>query len=152
MSILVINGPNLNTLGRREPEVYGTTTLAEVEGSVKEYADRMGVTVEFFQSNSEGAIIDFIQAREPDATGVIINPGGLTHGSVSLRDCLAALKVPVVEVHISNIYAREAFRHESLLAPVVRGQITGLGWLGYLLAMDYLVSEAGLFQKPGNGP
>jgi 3-dehydroquinate dehydratase-2 len=142
VSILVINGPNLNTLGQREAEVYGNTTLEEIERSVREYADRVGMTVEFFQSNSEGAIIDFIQEKQAKATGIIINPGGLTHTSVSLRDSLATLSMPVIEVHISNIYAREEFRHKSLLAPVVRGQITGLGWHGYLLAMDYLLGEA----------
>jgi 3-dehydroquinate dehydratase-2 len=142
VSILIINGPNLNTLGQREPEVYGNTTLEEIDRSVREYADRMGMTVEFFQSNSEGAIIDFIQEKQAKATGIIINAGGLTHTSIPLRDSLAALSVPVIEVHISNIYAREEFRHKSLLAPVVRGQISGLGWHGYLLAMDYLLSEA----------
>ena len=142
MSVLVINGPNLNVLGQRQPEIYGVTTLEQIEEAVREYAERMGMTVEFFQSNSEGAIIDYIQQRHNGATGVIINPGGLTHTSVSLRDSLASLELPVIEVHLSNIYAREEFRHQSLLAPVVRGQITGLGWYGYLLAMDYLVTQA----------
>lgn len=142
MSILVVNGPNLNTLGQREPDVYGTQTLADIEASIREYAGTRGMTVECFQSNSEGAIIDFIQENAPNATGLIINPGGLTHTSVSLRDSLAALSIPVVEVHISNIYAREEFRQTSLTAPVVHGQITGLGAQGYLLALDYLASRA----------
>ena len=142
MSILVINGPNLNTLGEREPQVYGTATLDNVERSLSEHATRLGVAVEFFQSNSEGAIIDHIQQRLATASGIIINPGGLTHTSVSLRDCLAGISVPVVEVHISNIYAREEFRQHSLLAPVVRGQIAGLGPHGYRLALDYLLSES----------
>ena len=142
MTILIVNGPNLNTLGQREPSIYGDQTLSEVESFVRAYADRLGVTVEFFQSNSEGALIDYIQSARPEATGMVINPGGLGHTSVSLRDSIASLTIPVVEVHISNIYAREEFRHKSLLAPVVRGQITGLGWYGYLLAMDYLIGEA----------
>ena len=142
MTILVINGPNLNMLGQREPDIYGATTLQEIETSVKEYADRMGMTVNFFQSNVEGSIIDFIQENGSTTSGIIINAGALTHTSIALRDCLTAVMAPVIEVHISNIYAREDFRHVSLLAPVVKGQITGLGWEGYLLAMDYLLSEA----------
>lgn len=142
MSILIINGPNLNILGQRQPEIYGITTLAEIETATRDYGERLGITLEFFQSNSEGAIIDYVQQPHDGATGLVINPGGLTHTSVSLRDCLASLDLPVVEVHLSNIYAREEFRHQSLLAPVVSGQITGLGWYGYLLAVDYLVTQA----------
>ena len=142
MSILVINGPNLNTLGQREPEIYGTETLADIEKSMREYAERMGISLDFFQSNGEGAIIDYIQANVAGATGVVINPGAFGHTSVALRDCLSGLTVPVVEVHISNIYAREEFRHHSVIAPVVSGQISGLGWHGYLLALDYLAEKA----------
>ena len=141
MSILVINGPNLNILGQREPATYGSTTLAEIEQRLEARAAELGVEVTFFQSNAEGAIIDHIQANADGSSGVIINAGGLTHTSVALRDCLATLSVPVVEVHISNIHAREEFRHISLTAPVVRGSIVGLGWRGYLLALDYLVEE-----------
>ena len=141
MSILVINGPNLNILGQREPATYGSTTLPEIEQRLEQRAGELGVEVAFFQSNTEGAIIDHIQANADDSGGVIINAGGLTHTSVALRDCLATLTVPVVEVHISNIHAREEFRHTSLTAPVVRGSIVGLGWRGYLLALDYLVEE-----------
>ena len=144
MTILIVNGPNLNQLGKREPSVYGTTTLEDIETSVREYSERLGVTVEFYQSNNEGSLIDHIQSIEENISGMIINPGGLTHTSVSLRDCVSALTIPVVEVHISNIYARETFRQHSFLASVVRGQITGLGWYGYLLAMDYLI---GLTQR-----
>jgi 3-dehydroquinate dehydratase-2 len=142
MTILVINGPNLNMLGQREPAIYGTTTLASIEQSLSRRAGQLGVSLEFFQSNSEGAIIDFLQRKgTADADGIIINPGGLTHSSISLRDCLAAMSVPVVEVHISNIYAREEFRHISLTAPVVRGQISGLGPQGYLLALEFLAAQ-----------
>ena len=141
MSILVINGPNLNILGQREPATYGSTTLAEIEDQLREHSSKLGVALDFFQSNTEGAIIDYVQANAGSSSGIIINAGGLTHTSVALRDCLAAVSVPVVEVHISNIYAREEFRHTSLTAPVVRGSIVGLGWQGYLLALDYLAAE-----------
>ena len=141
MSILVINGPNLNVLGQREPATYGSTTLAEIEERLAKHARTLGVDVAFFQSNAEGAIIDYVQANAETSSGIIINAGGLTHTSVALRDCLAAVSVPVVEVHISNIHAREEFRHTSLTAPVVRGSIVGLGWHGYLLALDYLATE-----------
>ncbi len=141
MTILVVNGPNLNLLGRREPAVYGAATLADVERAVRERAAELGAEVDFFQSNSEGGLIDYLQARAPQAAGVILNGGGYTHTSVALRDCIAALSVPVVEVHISNIHAREEFRRTSLTAPVARGIISGLGPRGYVLALDYLVAE-----------
>ena len=141
MTVLVINGPNLNILGQREPEVYGSTTLADIERFVREHAERLGMAVECFQSNSEGALIDYIQQHHEEATGIVINAGGLTHTSVALRDCLAAARVPVIDVHLSNIHAREGFRRRSLVATVARGQITGLGWRGYLLALDYLAAE-----------
>ena len=141
MTILVVNGPNLNLLGRREPAVYGAATLADVERAVRERAAELGAEVDFFQSNSEGGLIDYLQARAPQAAGVILNGGGYTHTSVALRDCIAALSVPVVEVHISNIHAREEFRRTSLTAPVARGIISGLGPRGYVLALDYLIAE-----------
>ena len=142
MRILVINGPNLNTLGTREPEVYGTDTLADIMGRVEERARALGVEVKSFQSNHEGAIIDFVQQEAPQADGVIINPGALTHYGLSLRDALAGCGLPAIEVHISNLYVREPFRRRSVTAAVCVGVISGLGWRGYVLALDALVELA----------
>ena len=139
MTYLVVNGPNLNTLGRRDPSVYGSLTLQEIEGRVTEQAQKLGVEVSFFQSNSEGALIDHLQEEAPSSQGVIINPGAFTHYSLALRDALADLSVPVVEVHLSNIYAREPFRRRSVIAGAVKGQVSGLGWYGYLAALEYMV-------------
>lgn len=140
MKILVVNGPNLNLLGTREPDVYGTLTLKQIEEKVLNSALEKNIDVEFFQSNIEGEIINKIQQSGFD--GLIINPAGYSHTSVAIRDAISAVKIPAVEVHISNIYSREEFRHTSLIAPVCIGQISGFGANVYILALtalyDYL--------------
>ena len=141
MKLLVINGPNLNMLGHRDRDVYGTMTLSDIEEMVRHRAEELGAEVEFFQSNSEGAIIDVLQARYASVNGIVINPGALTHYGLSLREALVDTGLPVVEVHISNIYARERWRHRSVVAPVAVGQISGLGWRGYLAALDFLAAS-----------
>jgi 3-dehydroquinate dehydratase-2 len=128
-------------LGRREPEIYGHTTLAQIDAAAQERASAAGATLLAFQSNHEGALIDFIQTEGWDADGIIINPGALTHYGLALRDALATLHAPILEVHLSNVYKREAFRHTSLVAPIATGQIAGLGWRGYLLALEWLLGE-----------
>ena len=138
--LLVINGPNLNFLGRRDTAAYGTMTLAQLETRIAEKALALGVTVECFQSNTEGAIIDYIQENWGGADGIVINPGGLTHYSYSLRDALADAQVPVIEVHLSNIHARERWRSRSVITPIARGQVSGLGWRGYLAALEVLAA------------
>ncbi len=139
MKILIINGPNLGALGRREPEIYGHLTLADIEQRLRERAGEVGVDVAFFQSNHEGAIIDYLEAEAPGADGIIINGGALTHYGLSLRDALEWCNRPVVEVHISNIHAREQFRHRSVISAIARGVIVGLGWRGYILALEGLI-------------
>ncbi len=139
--ILVINGPNLNLLGKRRPEIYGSETLDELNERLKDYAQRHNLELETFQSNSEAEIIDLIQ-RAADISGIIINPGAYTHYSIAIRDAIESISAPVIEVHLSNIYSREDFRKNSVIAPVCKGQITGFGGFGYLLALRYF-SEIG---------
>ncbi len=140
MSILVVNGPNLNLLGTREPAVYGHTTLAMIEAELAQIAADAGVVLQSFQSNHEGALIDRIQAARSDGTQfMLINPGGLTHTSVALRDALAGVALPFIEVHISNVHAREAFRHRSYLSAIAVGVICGLGVNGYRLALQHAI-------------
>ncbi len=141
MRILVLHGPNLNLLGQREPEIYGAQTLDEINARLVEVAAAAGAELEAFQSNHEGALIDRIHAARGAVNGIVINPGGLTHTSVSLRDAIAASEIPTIEVHLSNIYARETFRHVSMLAGVVIGQIGGLGAAGYELALQALMQR-----------
>ncbi len=141
MQILVLHGPNLNLLGEREPEVYGRTTLAEIDTRLREIAAENGVSLESFQSNHEGALVDRIQAARGAYQGIVINPGGFTHTSVALRDALVASGLPIVEVHLSNIHAREPFRRTSLVSDIVLGQITGLGPIGYELALLALLDR-----------
>ena len=138
MKVLLVSGPNLNTLGDRNPELYGSQTLPEIESLVQKRAEEWSVEVRPYQSNHEGAIIDFLQ-QEQNAEGLIINPGALAHYGLSLRDALEHFPGLVVEVHMTNIFARDAFRHESVTAPVAAGVVSGLGWRGYLAALDALV-------------
>lgn len=139
VKVLVLDGPNLNLLGQREPQVYGTTTLAQIARQLEERAVALGAVVETFQSNHEGALIDRLHAAIGDAHAVIINPGAFTHYSLALRDAVAACALPTIEVHLSNTQAREQFRHRSVIAPVAVGQIAGLGPLGYSLALEAAV-------------
>lgn len=141
MRILVLHGPNLNLLGEREPEVYGRATLAEIDERLAALAREAGATLESFQSNHEGALIDRIQAARADTDGLILNPGGLTHTSVALRDAVVACERPVIEVHLSNIHAREPFRHRSLISDVAAGVVLGLGPVGYELALRALLER-----------
>jgi 3-dehydroquinate dehydratase-2 len=139
MKILVLHGPNLNLLGTREPEVYGSMTLADIDEKLKEMGRELGVVVTSLQSNHEGALIDALHDARTSVDGVIFNPGGYTHTSVALRDAIAAIGIPVVEVHLSNVYAREEFRNKSLVSAVCAGKISGLGWRSYTLALRALV-------------
>jgi 3-dehydroquinate dehydratase-2 len=141
MRLIIIHGPNLNLLGKREVGLYGDRTLEEVNSTLKSQAAELGTETLFFQSNSEGELIDFIQKESPNADGIIINPGALTHYGLSLRDALSDSRLPIIEVHLSNIYAREELRHKSVVAPIARGQISGLGWRGYIAALRTMVAE-----------
>ena len=136
--VVVVHGPNLNLLGKREPYIYGTRSLDDLNEMVRKKASAVGLEVTTFQSNHEGELIDFLQKEGPGSAGIVINPGALSHYSLALYDCLQALGLPVVEVHISNIHAREEFRSKSVTARAARGVITGLGFKGYELALEFL--------------
>jgi 3-dehydroquinate dehydratase-2 len=137
--ILVLHGPNLNNLGKRDPGIYGHTTLPEINEHLRTRGAELGYEVITFQSNHEGALIDCMQEEAANIVGIVINPGGLTHTSYSLRDALKDTNRPIIEIHMSNVHAREAFRHESLIAPICVAQIAGLGWRGYLHALEALI-------------
>ena len=137
--ILVLHGPNLNNLGKRDPGIYGQTTLPEINDRLHARGAELGYEVVTFQSNHEGALIDCMQEEAASIVGIVINPGGLTHTSYSLRDALKDTNRPIIEIHMSNVHAREAFRHESLTAPICVAQIAGLGWRGYLHALEALI-------------
>ena len=140
-SILILHGPNLNLLGAREPEVYGNFTLEDINEELISCGGDLGVRVRCFQSNSEGDLINALHEAREWAAGVVFNPGAYTHTSIALRDAISAIGIPVVEVHLSNVYAREEFRHKSLLAPVCLGKITGFGWRSYLLGLQALAGN-----------
>lgn len=142
MQVLVLHGPNLNLLGSREPAVYGATTLVEIDAMLVQRAAAAGAVLSSFQSNHEGALVDRVQAARGDGTGfILINPGGFTHTSVALRDALAAVAIPFVEVHLSNVHRREGFRHHSYFSDLAEGVILGLGATGYRLALDYALER-----------
>ena len=140
MKILIINGPNINLLGKRDQSIYGSVTLQDIEDVITARAKDLRADVVFFQSNSEGLIVDFIQSEAPNSDGVVINPGALTHYGLSLREALVDSRLPTLEVHLTNIYARELWRHKSVIAPIAQGQISGLGWRGYVAALEFLIS------------
>jgi 3-dehydroquinate dehydratase-2 len=140
MKILFLNGPNLNLLGTREPQTYGRLTLADIEARVRSRAAKLGVEVEFRQSNLEGELVTWIQQAKGAFTAIVLNAAGYTHTSVAIRDAIAAVGLPTIEVHLSNIHAREEFRHHSLIAPVCRGQISGFGAFSYVLGLEAAVN------------
>jgi len=137
--ILLIHGPNLNLLGKRSPEIYGTSGLDEINARMKKIAEENGAELRVFQSNSEGALIDAIHDADNWADGIVINPGAYAHYSYAIRDALASIRLPAIEVHLSNIYAREEFRHHSVISPVVAGCISGLGWRSYACGIQAMI-------------
>ena len=139
MKILFLNGPNLNLLGKREPEVYGTTTLADIEAKVREHAAKFDAEIDFRQSNIEGELVTWIQEEQGRADVIVLNAAGYTHTSVAIRDAIAGVDVPTIEIHLSNVQSREEFRHTSLIAPVCRGVIAGFGAYSYILAVEAAV-------------
>ncbi len=138
MKILILHGPNLNLLGTREPEVYGSMSLDDINNKLIELGEELGVEVKCLQSNHEGMLIDALHDAQTWASGVVFNPGGYTHTSVALRDAILAIQIPVVEVHLSNVYAREEFRHVSMISAVCKGKVVGFGWRSYALALRAL--------------
>ena len=139
MKLLILHGPNLNLLGTREPEVYGTMTLEDINNKLVELGKELGAEITSLHSNHEGALIDALHDARTWASGVVFNPGGYTHTSIALRDAISAIQIPVIEVHLSNVYAREEFRHASMISAVCRGKIVGLGWRSYTLGLQALM-------------
>ncbi len=145
--ILLLHGPNLNLLGTREPEVYGSMTLEDINQKARKYLEPYAIGLRAEQTNHEGALVDILHVARNYADGVVFNPGAYTHTSIALRDAISAISLPVVEVHMSNVHAREEFRHVSMLAPVCLGQISGFGWRSYILGLDALLGHLGLLQE-----
>lgn len=146
--ILLLHGPNLNLLGTRQPEIYGSERLADIDAAVKRHVSSFAIDLRAAQSNHEGVLIDSLHEARNWADGVVFNPGAYTHTSLALRDAIVAIELPVIEVHLSNVHGREAFRHKSLLAGVCLGQIAGFGWHGYILAVDALLRRWSLLDEP----